>query len=57
MKLSTFNAPSDKAMPVITPIGVVVGLALGSRIAGYQSWANVIKLTKRHSDETHATRQ
>lgn len=38
MKLSTFNAASDKAMPVITPIGVVVGLALGSRIAAYKGW-------------------
>jgi tagaturonate reductase len=25
-------------MPVITPIGVVVGLALGSRIAAYKGW-------------------
>lgn len=38
MKLSTFNALSDKAMPVITPIGVVIGLALGSRIAAYKGW-------------------
>lgn len=38
MKLSTFNALSDKAMSVITPIGVVVGLALGSRIAAYKGW-------------------
>ncbi len=38
MKLSTFNAFSDKAMPVITPIGVVIGLVLGSRIAAYKGW-------------------
>ena len=38
MNLNTFNAKSDKAMPFLTPIGVVVGLVLGSRIAGFKQW-------------------
>lgn len=38
MNLATFNAKSDKAVPFITPLGVVVGLALGSRISGYSEW-------------------
>lgn len=38
MNLATFNAKSDKAVPFITPLGVVVGLVLGSRISGYTGW-------------------